>query len=50
MFPRAFRQLLLILEGPSTQELGTWVWGIAIIVQVFGKYMIIWYLDPQGTL
>ena len=36
-------------EGPSTQELGTWVLVIVIIVQVFGKYMIIRYLDPEGN-
>ena len=25
-----------------------WIWGMVIIVQVLGKYMIIRYLDPEG--
>ena len=33
---------------PNNSVLGIWV--IVIIVQVLGKYMIIWYLDPRGSL
>ena len=29
---------------PNNLVLGIWV--IVIVVQVWGKYMIIWYLDP----
>ena len=32
------------VQLPNTGVLGFWV--IVIIVQVLGKYMIIWYLDP----
>ena len=33
---------------PKNQVLGIWI--IVIIVQVLGKYLIIWYLDPWGML
>ena len=33
---------------PNNQVLGFWV--IVIVVQVLGKYMIIRYLDPKGSL
>ena len=38
-------------KGPCTQYLGTvfGFWVIGIIVQVWGKYMIIRYLDPEGN-
>ena len=25
-------------------------WAIAMVVQILGKYMILGYLDPQGTI
>ena len=33
-------------NGPSTPKLGTWDSGKVVIVQVWGKYLLIRYLDP----
>ena len=38
----------LRVHAPNTWVLGIWV--TVIIVQVWGKYMIIGYLDPEGKI